>query len=70
MVRSLEVMKPSVKRETKGGDCQDKMDISSEWDRYINFQYIKLKRPSTWDERMKTELWQDSFPLHLALLKF
>lgn len=30
MVRSLEVMKPSVKRETKGGDCQDKMDISSE----------------------------------------
>ena len=30
MVRSLEVMKPNVKRETKGGDCQDKMDISSE----------------------------------------
>lgn len=30
MVGSLEVMKPSVKRETKGDDCQDKMDISSE----------------------------------------
>ena len=30
MVRSLEVMKSNVKRETKGDDCQDKMDISSE----------------------------------------
>ena len=57
MVRSLEVMKLSVKRNAKGDDCQDKMDISSEWDRYINFQYIRYKVETTVNLRRENENW-------------